>query len=184
MEWHTRFNVFRQMIYKDTEIPVGQQRFLGGGGTILQELPPPSHEWHNVLLYRVQRTPKQDPGPRVHSDPEPTPASQHPTAQVGQPYVPDYIRNLEPIPILDVVTVNPPHGTWEARRTRFLDTADKLEESNRLLRMAMARDSRAEAEIEYTTYLELLLQVNEVLQRKETERTTDLDEQEYLSSGT
>lgn len=95
---------------------VGQQRLqFGEGGPILQESSPEStlgnrsHRdgWDNTLLYLIQHAPKQDPG--LRNSPELAPAPQHPTVQEPQPNVPDYIRNMDPIPIPDIVVIGHPN---------------------------------------------------------------------------
>jgi hypothetical protein len=162
---------------------VGQQRLqFGEGGPILQESSPEStlgnwsHRdgWDNTLLYLIQHAPKQDPG--LRNSPEPAPAPQHPTVQEPQPSVPDYIRNMDPIPIPDIVVIGHPNESWAARRARYQSMAQTLEDANQLLRDDMARNTIAEAEVEYTTYIELLGEINKVLRRKKSVRILDLDE--------
>jgi hypothetical protein len=181
------------MLYEDTGIPVGQQRLqFGEGGQIPQESSPEStlgnwsHRdgWDNILLYRIQHAPKQDPGPRAHSDsensPEPAPAPQHPTVQEPQPNVPDYIRNMDPIPIPDIVVIGHPNESWATRRARYQSMAQTLEDANQLLCDDIVRNTIAEAEVEYTTYIELLGEINKALRRKKSVRILDLDEMDEI----
>lgn len=58
--------------------------------------------------------------------------------------------------------------------------AQTLEDANQLLRDDMARNTIAEAEVEYTTYIELLGEINKVLRRKKSVRILDLDEMDEI----
>jgi hypothetical protein len=182
--WSTRVIALKQLVYKDAGIPVGQQRLqFGEGGPILQEssaespLGDWSHidEWDNILLYRIQRAPKEDPGPQAHSGDSGNSQQLHSpqllTARQGLSNVPAYIQNMAPIPALDTFVTRRPDQSWASRRDNYQRLAEELEGANECLRKEMARTTIAEAEEEYITYSGLLAQINEVLQRKKRERT-------------